>query len=148
MGLNLGIRTQAFTLPEDQSWLKSKHGTQEMYPGTLDQSLFLNAQFPNGLVPSGTILAKITAGGLYAPYLEGQATGQEVPIGVLFTTVDLTGGQLGQANANVPASILWHGALIAAKLPKQSGAGSLQTMLAAASTVIGATNFRARFHIV
>jgi hypothetical protein len=56
---------------EKRDWLLSQHGTD---PGatpsiTLDVSAFTaNVHYPNGHIPSGTNLAKITANGLYGPY--------------------------------------------------------------------------------
>jgi hypothetical protein len=56
---------------EKRDWLLSPHGTD---PGTnpvivLDVSAFTPAvHYPNGYIPSGTNLAKITASGLYGPY--------------------------------------------------------------------------------
>lgn len=56
---------------ENRSWLLSPHGTE---PGatlsiTLDVSAFTaGTHYPNGYIPSGTPLAKITATGLYGPY--------------------------------------------------------------------------------
>lgn len=56
---------------EKRDWLLSPHGTG---PGTnpsivLDVSAFTaNIYYPNGYIPSGTALAKITASGLYGPY--------------------------------------------------------------------------------
>ncbi len=56
---------------ENRQWLLSPHGTD---PGctlslTLDVSAFTAAvHYPNGYIPSGTPLAKITASGLYGPY--------------------------------------------------------------------------------
>lgn len=56
---------------EKRAWLLSQHGTD---PGTtpsitLDVSAFTaGVHYPNGYIPSGTPLAKITATGLYGPY--------------------------------------------------------------------------------
>lgn len=56
---------------ERRSWLLSPHGTD---PGTtpsitLDVSAFTAAvHYPNGYIPSGAPLGKITATGLYGPY--------------------------------------------------------------------------------
>jgi len=56
---------------DQRAWLLSPHGTD---PGTtpsitLDVSAFTaDTHYPNGYIPSGTPLAKITATGLYGPY--------------------------------------------------------------------------------
>jgi hypothetical protein len=56
---------------EKRAWLLGQHGTD---PGstpsiTLDISAFTpSVHYPNGYIPSGTPLGKITASGLYGPY--------------------------------------------------------------------------------
>jgi hypothetical protein len=67
---DISVSTTSFQV-EKRSWLLSPHGTE---PGatpsiTLDVSAFTaNVHYPNGYIPSGTNLAKITATGLYGPY--------------------------------------------------------------------------------
>lgn len=56
---------------EKRSWLLSPHGTDPgtTPPITLDVSAFTaGIHYPNGYIPSGTPLSKITASGLYGPY--------------------------------------------------------------------------------
>lgn len=54
---------------EDQSWLASAHGTSSARPVTIDvTTLTADVHYPNGFLPSGTPLAKLTASGLFAPY--------------------------------------------------------------------------------
>lgn len=52
---------------DDQSWLGSSHGTDTAESIMLDGPSCL-ARFPDGVVPSGTCLGKITATGKYGPY--------------------------------------------------------------------------------
>lgn len=123
MGMQLGIVTQTLGAVEDQSWLGSAHGTSEADPITLSAAAFA-ASFPTGFVPSGVVLGKVTATGLYVPYLEGNADGSQTPVGHLFTSVDLTNGGLLPASANwanASAALLWHGEVIVAKLPANHG---------------------------
>lgn len=66
--MNLNPRTETFG-QEDQTWLGSAHGTSMGRPVTLDISAFTEAtHFPDGFVPSGTPVGKITASGLFGPY--------------------------------------------------------------------------------
>jgi hypothetical protein len=66
----IGVTNTSYQV-ENRSWLLSSHGTE---PGatpsiTLDVSAFTQSiHYPNGYIPSGTPLAKITASGLYGPY--------------------------------------------------------------------------------
>lgn len=67
---DISVSTLAYQV-DDRSWLLSQHGTD---PGTtpsitIDVSAFTAAvHYPNGYIPSGTNLSKITASGLYGPY--------------------------------------------------------------------------------
>jgi hypothetical protein len=119
MGMNLAIRTSAFAAGEKQDWLGSQHGTQNADSITLKASAFA-ASFPTGTVPSGVVLGKITATGLYAPYLTGNVDGTQTPLGHLFTTVDLTAGGT-QVASDTPGALLWHGEVVQANLPTSHG---------------------------
>lgn len=81
--MDLTARRESFGA-EDLSWLGSAHGTEAQETITLDGSAFA-AAFPDGVVPSGTVLAKIAATELYAPYA---GTTDEVQT----ITIDATGG--------------------------------------------------------
>jgi len=122
MGLNLGIRRESFSPAENQSWLGSALGTQECDSITLDGSAFI-ATWPDGIVPSGVALGKITATGLYAPYDDAAVDGTEVMAGHLFTTTDLMSRTPYSAGAvqDVPAPLYWHGEVVEANLPANAG---------------------------
>jgi hypothetical protein len=63
---------------DDQSWLGSAHGTNECDTITLDGPACLDA-FPDGVIPSGVVLGKITATGKYGPAsTTGNVTGNEI----------------------------------------------------------------------
>lgn len=84
MGSNLGIRTETFAPPEDQSWLGSQAGTDNCESITLDGAAFAAAGY-DGYIPSGTVLAK--SGTKYVPYGGGGSTAEVATI-----TSDRTGG--------------------------------------------------------
>jgi hypothetical protein len=66
--LDISVSSTAYQV-EKRSWLLSKHGTEDTPSVTLDVSAFSSTvHYPNGYIPSGTPLAKITASSLYAPY--------------------------------------------------------------------------------
>ena len=120
---------------EDRSWLASQHGTDSMQTVTLANATFTqNTHYPNGFVPSGTVLGKITAAGatqgMYGPYDNAATDGRQTAVGFLYSNTKLVAG-----GKNVGAPIHWHGAVWAARLPLQAGTGSLdaagQTDLAA-----------------
>lgn len=117
--MRLAQVSESWTPNEDQSWLGSSHGTETMDTITLDGSAFLTA-FPDGIVPSGVVLGKITATGLYAPYSNAASDGTEVAAGLLFQTMRLYGTTGGTA-VDTPASLFWHGEVVVAKLPTGNG---------------------------
>ena len=66
---------------EDRSWLASRDGTAFTQTITLSVAAFTSGtHYPNGFIPSGTVLAKITASGLYGPYAGAVNEGQTVTI--------------------------------------------------------------------
>lgn len=107
---------------EKRSWLLGPTGT---LPGetpsiTLDLSKFAADRYPNGYIPSGTVLGRITASGLYGPYDNAAADGTEVAKGLLFGSLRVTtpAGKVGGA-------LLKRGDVDKTKLPFQAGKGSL-----------------------
>lgn len=117
---------------ENRSWLRGPHGTE---PGananiTLDAAAF-SGLHPNGFVPSGTLVGKVTASGKYAPYDAAGADGSEVPAGFLFSSVSVDPG------AEVLAGALYaHGFVNPDRLPIESGKGALDEAARTALTNI------------
>jgi hypothetical protein len=125
MGFDIKVRSEAFTGNEDRSWLGSQIDNQWMPRSiTLDVSAFLPAHVNvKGAIPSGCVLAKITATGLYGPYTPGGAGGLEVAAGLLFSNCkvgDGTGADLATA-ADVGVAMFWAGIVRENKLPAFAG---------------------------
>lgn len=99
---------------DDPSWLGSAHGTDATETVTLDVSAFTpEDHYPDGVIPSGTPLAKITATGLYGPYVPADTTpGLGVLVGFLVAPRVVESGVTRIAAAN-----LTHGRVIQANLP-------------------------------
>lgn len=133
MAMSLSIKSQTYATPENQEWLSSAHGTQSMDSVTLDAALCV-AKFASGVIPSGIPLKK-QGSGKYAPAISTDTTYD----GHLFTTVDLTNGGLNTAAAAVdtPASLLWTGEVIVAKITAYAG-----TVVIAAGDVTKCPLFR------
>jgi hypothetical protein len=98
------VRTAGTFLNEDQRWL-GNGGQPIGQPRDiiLDRSAFdLVTAFPNGFIPSGVALAKVTATGLYIPYVnettEVQTLTRTSTGGTVTVTVD------GETTAAVAAS--------------------------------------------
>lgn len=101
----------------DQSWLGSSHGINDCRTELLDISAFTEAtHFPNGYIPSGTPVAKVS--GVLVPYTsaEGTTTGAGVLAGFLFTDQKV----VGDGDFAVP--VLDHGRVRSAKVPAGSDA--------------------------
>lgn len=107
---------------EDQRWV-APGGINAMRDAdsiTLDRSAFdLVTAFPNGFLPSGLVLGKITATGLYGPYTDAGAGGLDTAVGFLLVTVAAPVGVA--ATADIAAALYWHGEVVEAMLPTGHG---------------------------
>jgi hypothetical protein len=75
-------------------WLGSAKGLQTTDPVTLDVSTWSSAFYPQGRLPSGLYLGKITSGGKYGKYDDAASDGRQTCVGFLATPVNIayTGG--------------------------------------------------------
>jgi hypothetical protein len=90
---------------EKRDWLLSQHGTDPgtTPPITLDVSMFTpSVHYPNGYIPSGTNLAKITVSGLYGPYTVSNEVQTLTEGGSGLTSFTVTFG--GQTTGSIPAA--------------------------------------------
>lgn len=121
---------------EDQRWV-APGGIAAMRDAdsiTLDRSAFdLVTAFPNGFIPSGVVLGKITATGLYGPYTDAGAGGLDTAVGFLLVTVAAPVG--AAATSDIAAALYWYGEIIESMLPTGHG-------LTAAAKVDFAAKFR------
>lgn len=84
--MDIAVHTTAYGI-DDHTWLGSRFGTESCQSITLDLSLFdPTTHYPQGYLPSGMVLGKVTATGLYGPY---SGTTDEVQ------TVTITGAPTG-----------------------------------------------------
>lgn len=139
MGFNPTIRTERTVIGEDRTWCATRLGWDQARSITLDVSTFTEAANLDGYVlPSGLVLAKITASGLYGPYDPDGAGGQETAAGFLFSAVQLDNTAVASAS-DVGAALLWMGVIVEANLPS---VGSAEGMLDAAAKTDLASFFR------
>lgn len=100
---------------EKLSWLLDRGGW-EWDSVTLDISTFTAAtHYPNGFVPSGTNLAKITATGLYGPYDDTAVDGRAVLSGHLGASTKVPNPADTTKDAGAP--LLFSGVVKSSKLP-------------------------------
>ncbi len=99
---------------DDPSWLGSAHGTDATETGTVDTSLFTaGTHYPDGYLPSGTPLGKVTATGLYGPYTPGDdPAGLGTLVGFLVAP-----RAVASASQRIAVGILTHGRVVEANLP-------------------------------
>jgi hypothetical protein len=127
---DISVSTLAYQV-DDRSWLLSQHGTD---PGTtpsitLDVSAFTaGTHYPNGYIPSGTNLAKITANGLYGPYTVSNEVQTLTEGGSGLTSFTVTFG--GQTTSSLAA--------LATAAQVQAALEALSTIGAGNITVTGA----------
>lgn len=106
---------------DDQRWLGSAHGTANGDSITLDASAFTaGTHYPNGYLPSGTCVSLNTSTNKYGPYTTGGVNGTGTAAGYLLTPVQIKTGTSTPSGA-----LFWHGEVITAYLPFQTGAGSI-----------------------
>lgn len=119
--MDLSVRTETFG-NENQSWLGSAHGTSHGQTITLDVSKFTaGTHYPNGYLPSGTALGKVTATSKYGPYDDTASDGRQTLVGFLLNTTRTP----ASSATPIAAALLEHGRVKTALLPFQSGAGAV-----------------------
>lgn len=116
--MDFQFRTVTY-LSEDMSWLGSSHGTDTPDTITLDLSLFTaGTHFPNGFLPAGLGLGKVTATGVYGPYNNALATGVETLAGHLYKPVLVMADNVA---GKAIGALFWHGEVVTARLPLNHG---------------------------
>lgn len=118
---DIGVYTTAFQA-EDLSWDLSNPGVPYVEGGVIDVALFTAAQhYPNGYIPSGTVLGKKTSGGKLGPYLDAASDGTQTAVGILRASIHVLKIN-GTAKSLVGCPVLKaFGVIDPAKLPFTSG---------------------------
>lgn len=124
---DIGVRTTRSLVNEDQRWIAPGGITalRDLESVTLDMTVaagFTRALFANKLIPSGVLLGKITATGLYGKYDNAAVDGREVAAGFLAVTVKWSADMPATGNpAKIAAALYWRGAVIESFLPTNHG---------------------------
>lgn len=111
---DISVRSAGYQT-EKRSWLLSAHGTD---PGTtpsvtLDITKFTaGTHYPNGYVPSGVALGRVTASGMYGPYDNSATDGRQDCAGLLFGSLPVATG-----STRVAGALVVHGFVDNSKLP-------------------------------
>jgi hypothetical protein len=114
--MDLKFETEGTFLNDDKSWLAAREGIDDARSITLDLSTFTAVGFyPNGFIPSGTVLARITATGLYVPFADGAVgTGAEIPRGLLLSAVEV---RATNVTGKAAGALFWRGSVKLSRLP-------------------------------
>lgn len=116
----IGMFSQAFGTP-NRTWLADDHGTEVMPGVPLDLTLFDSAQhYPNGFLPDGIVLGKVTSGGKYGPYLGTASDGRQTAVGILFNVVPMFQPGTSSLFTAVSVPLFLHGFVAEANLPFNS----------------------------
>lgn len=120
--MDLTLSQQTFNVGE-RDWLGSAHGTDRIRTVTLDvtNGFVAGTDYPQGYIPSGTVLAKNTSTNKYVKYANGGANGTGTAVGVLFTDTRVIPLGASAASATVVAPLMHHGDIVQSKLPSSSG---------------------------
>lgn len=121
--MDLSVRTKHDYRTDDQRWI-GPGGIATLIDGgrsiTLDRSVFVLAtHYPNGFIPSGIALGRITATGLYAQYDDAAVDGRQVNRGHLLAGIKVD--PAGAATADLGAALYWRGEVIKSFLPANHG---------------------------
>ncbi len=117
----MAIQTRSRTyVGKDQRWIGKTEALKDADTVTLDRSGFdLVTAFPNGVIPSGICLGKITATGLYVKYDNAATNGAEVAAGFLVDDIEMA--KDGNANDDELGALMWNGEVVEAYLPTGHG---------------------------
>ncbi len=111
--MDLTVRSKSWQA-DDQSWKAAAHGTDLARSISVDAAAFTPATHaPNGFLPSGLPVAKITASGLYGPYTTGGAGGLGTLAGFLEVNTVLPSPNTGA----VGTAMFEHGRVVKANVP-------------------------------
>jgi hypothetical protein len=111
--MDIAPTTQSYAL-DNNSWLGSAHGTEATESITLDSDagFVAGTHYPNGFLPSGTPLGKVTASGKYGLYDDAAGDGRNTLVGFLFGGVPIK-----STTSDPGAALFVHGKVREANLP-------------------------------
>lgn len=121
MSTNISLQTTTYQVGNRQ-WLLSEPDVKLNV--TLDPALFTaGTHYPNGYLPSGTVVAIKTATGLAGPYDDAAGDGRNTAYGITYGDAKFVQDN-GATAAKVGISVVVNQAIVSkAKLPFQSGTG-------------------------
>lgn len=122
MGISLDITRDTWGV-DNLDWLAERKGFDTCRPGTLDLSLFVAEHYPDGFIPSGTVVGVVTATGRLGPYSPALANGLDVAFGHILQPARVA-DRMGNAMTRSAVAVLWEGVVLLSKLPNFLGAAN------------------------
>lgn len=121
MSLDISLQSTTYQVGNRQ-WLLQEPDVKLNV--TLDISKFTGGtHFPNGYIPSGTVIGLLTSGGLGAPYNDALSDGSQTAYGITYGDARVTYAN-GTNAAKVSISVVVNDCIVSkSKLPFQSGTG-------------------------
>lgn len=112
--MDISVRTKKTITGSSHRWIGKTQALEDADTVTLRRAGFdLVTAFPNGVIPSGVVLGRVTATGLYEPYDNAAADGTEVAAGFLVEDVPYD----RDSTANLAGALMWWGEVVEAFLP-------------------------------
>jgi hypothetical protein len=123
MSTDISMQTRSYQVG-DRRWLLAEPDVKLNV--TLDPSKFTaGTHYPNGYLPSGTVVGVVTSGGLAGPYDDTASDGRQTAYGITYGDARFV-RQDGTTAPKVGISVVVFDAIVSAgKLPFQSGAGAI-----------------------
>lgn len=121
MSLDISLQSTSYQVGNRQ-WLLSEPDTKLNV--TLDISKFTSGtHFPNGYIPSGTVVGIVTSGGLAGPYDDAASDGRQTAYGITYGDAKVTQSN-GTNSTKVSISVVVNDCIVSkGKLPFSSGTG-------------------------
>jgi hypothetical protein len=109
----------------DRSWLlfeaDGQPGPVSRGTAEIDFSAFTSGtHYPNGYLPSGLVLGKITATGRLAPYVDANSNGTQTAVGILYNNITLPAGAPAASKVSA-AYVRSFAAVSVSRLPANNG---------------------------
>jgi hypothetical protein len=121
MSLDISLQSTSYQVGNRQ-WLLAEPDVK--LNATIDPALFTaGTHYPNGFIPSGTVVGIKTSTGLAGPYDDAASDGRQTAYGITYGDARVI-RQNGTTSAKVSISVVVNQAIVSkAKLPFQSGTG-------------------------
>lgn len=123
MSTDISMQTTSYQVA-DRRWLLAEPDVK--FNETLDISKFTSGtHYPNGYIPSGTVVGRVTATGLVGPYLDAASDGTQTAVGITYDDARVVRQNGTSATKVGVAVVTFDTAVSVAKLPFASGAGAI-----------------------